>query len=122
MVFCLAIHGKIYLIRILFLYQHTIMIDCNKYFAAVDQSSSGNRGEYYQVAPGIVVETFNMPGQGDRVLPDLNRVRLCFIRVLDITLSQYILSGCHILPASLWIYFFCSYVDHICCSWFYGHN
>lgn len=40
---------------------------------AVDQSSSGNRVHFYQ-APGIVVETFSMPGQGDRGLPDVNRI------------------------------------------------
>ncbi|XP_057550937.1 ubiquitin-like domain-containing protein CIP73 isoform X2 [Amaranthus tricolor] len=45
---------------------------CN-YLSAVDPLA-GNRGQYYQLAPGIVVETFNMPGQGDRVLPDVNRI------------------------------------------------
>ncbi|XP_021860167.1 ubiquitin-like domain-containing protein CIP73 isoform X3 [Spinacia oleracea] len=53
--------------------------------SAVDQSSSGNRGEYYQVAPGIVVETFNMPGQGDRVLPDLNRIISAVLGSMGIT-------------------------------------
>lgn len=50
-----------------------------KIVVGVDRSSSGSRGQFYQVAPGIVVETFNMPGQGDRVLPDVNRVRLSSI-------------------------------------------
>ena len=44
--------------------------------AGFDRPSNGNHGQFYQVAPGIVVETFNMPGQGDRVLPDISRVRL----------------------------------------------
>ncbi|XP_021741862.1 uncharacterized protein LOC110708067 isoform X2 [Chenopodium quinoa] len=52
---------------------------------AVDQSSSGNHGQYYQVAPGIVVETFNMPGQGDRVLPDVNRIISAVLGSIGIT-------------------------------------
>ncbi|GMH20585.1 hypothetical protein Nepgr_022426 [Nepenthes gracilis] len=36
--------------------------------------SNTSQGQYYQVAPGIVVETFNMAGQGDRVLPDIGRI------------------------------------------------
>ncbi|XP_021745457.1 uncharacterized protein LOC110711390 isoform X2 [Chenopodium quinoa] len=53
---------------------------------AVDQSSSGNHGQYYQVAPGIVVETFNMPpGQGDRVLPDVNRIISAVLGSMGVT-------------------------------------
>lgn len=52
---------------------------------AIDQSSSGNRGQFYQVAPGIVVETFNMPGQGDRVLPDVNRIISAVLGSIGIT-------------------------------------
>uniref|UniRef100_A0A803N6V1 Ubiquitin-like domain-containing protein n=1 Tax=Chenopodium quinoa TaxID=63459 RepID=A0A803N6V1_CHEQI len=52
----------------------------------VDQSSSGNHGQYYQVAPGIVVETFNMPpGQGDRVLPDVNRIISAVLGSMGVT-------------------------------------
>ena len=46
------------------------------WLSGFDRPSNGNHGQFYQVAPGIVVETFNMPGQGDRVLPDISRVRL----------------------------------------------
>ncbi|KMT03610.1 hypothetical protein BVRB_8g192830 [Beta vulgaris subsp. vulgaris] len=51
----------------------------------VDRSSSGSRGQFYQVAPGIVVETFNMPGQGDRVLPDVNRIISAVLGSIGIT-------------------------------------
>ncbi|KAL9274107.1 Ubiquitin-like domain-containing protein [Drosera capensis] len=37
-------------------------------------SASNNHGQYYQVAPGIVVETLNVPGQGDRAIPNIGRI------------------------------------------------
>ncbi|KAL8128808.1 hypothetical protein V2J09_017963 [Rumex salicifolius] len=35
---------------------------------------SGGRSEQYQIAPGVVVESFNMQGQGERSLPDVGRI------------------------------------------------
>ncbi|KAL2929887.1 Ubiquitin-like domain-containing protein CIP73 [Bienertia sinuspersici] len=52
---------------------------------AVDRSSNGSRGQFYQVAPGIVVETFNMPGQGDRTLPDVSRIVSAVLGSIGIT-------------------------------------
>ncbi|GAB2210651.1 hypothetical protein Droror1_Dr00015927 [Drosera rotundifolia] len=37
-------------------------------------SASNNHGQYYQVAPGIVVETLDVPGQGDRAIPNISRI------------------------------------------------
>uniref|UniRef100_A0A5B7BLT1 Putative Ubiquitin-like superfamily protein isoform 4 n=1 Tax=Davidia involucrata TaxID=16924 RepID=A0A5B7BLT1_DAVIN len=39
-----------------------------------DPASSSSRSQRIQVAPGVVVETFNMPDQGDGVHPDINRI------------------------------------------------
>ncbi|GAB4828195.1 hypothetical protein Ancab_035112 [Ancistrocladus abbreviatus] len=48
-------------------------------------TSSTSRGQYYQVAPGIVVETFNMPGQGDRALPDIGRIVSAVLGSIGVT-------------------------------------
>lgn len=50
-----------------------------------DRPSNGNHGQFYQVAPGIVVETFNMPGQGDRVLPDISRIISAVLGSIGVT-------------------------------------
>ncbi|KAK9706266.1 hypothetical protein RND81_07G114200 [Saponaria officinalis] len=42
--------------------------------SAFNRSSSSNRGQLFQVAPDILVETFNMPGQGERGLADVSRI------------------------------------------------
>ncbi|XP_059635237.1 ubiquitin-like domain-containing protein CIP73 isoform X2 [Cornus florida] len=39
-----------------------------------DPASSTSRNQRIQIAPGIVVETFNMPDQADGVHPDINRI------------------------------------------------
>ncbi|KAA8522930.1 hypothetical protein F0562_009353 [Nyssa sinensis] len=39
-----------------------------------DPASSTSRSQRVQVAPGVVVETFNMPDQGDGAHPDINRI------------------------------------------------
>lgn len=45
-------------------------------FAATDPASSTSRGHSTQVAPGVVIETFSLPVQGDGVPPEINRVSL----------------------------------------------
>lgn len=49
----------------------------NKTFAATDPASSTSRGHSHQIAPGVVIETFSVPVQGDGVPPEINRVGLC---------------------------------------------
>lgn len=49
----------------------------NKTFAAADPASSTSRGHSHQIAPGVVIETFSVPVQGDGVPPEINRVGLC---------------------------------------------
>ncbi|KAL9265478.1 Ubiquitin-like domain-containing protein, partial [Drosera capensis] len=37
-------------------------------------SASNNHGQYYQAAPGIVVERLDVPGQGDRAIPNISQI------------------------------------------------
>ncbi|KAM4125527.1 hypothetical protein ACJW30_01G318700 [Castanea mollissima] len=41
---------------------------------ATDPASSTSRGHSTQVAPGVVIETFSLPVQGDGVPPEINRI------------------------------------------------
>uniref|UniRef100_A0A2N9FXD6 Ubiquitin-like domain-containing protein n=1 Tax=Fagus sylvatica TaxID=28930 RepID=A0A2N9FXD6_FAGSY len=41
---------------------------------ATDPASSTSRGHSHQVAPGVVIETFSLPVQGDGVPPEINRI------------------------------------------------
>nr|XP_048334815.1 ubiquitin-like domain-containing protein CIP73 isoform X3 [Ziziphus jujuba var. spinosa] len=43
-------------------------------FPATDPASSTSRGHSNQVAPGVVIETFSVPVQGDGVPPEINRI------------------------------------------------
>lgn len=55
---------------------HLIIGILTKSFAATDPASSTSRGHSHQVAPGVVIETFSVPVQGDGVPPEINRVSL----------------------------------------------
>lgn len=46
---------------------------------------SGGRSEYYQIAPGVVVESINMHGQGERSLPDIGRIVSAVLGSIGIT-------------------------------------
>ncbi|KAL2338461.1 hypothetical protein Fmac_012907 [Flemingia macrophylla] len=42
--------------------------------SVTDPNSSTSHGHSSQVAPGVFIETFNVPVQGDGVLPEINRI------------------------------------------------
>lgn len=46
------------------------------HFAVTELNSSTGLGHASQVAPGVFIETFNVPVQGDGVAPEINRVYL----------------------------------------------
>lgn len=62
---------------------------------AFDRPSNGNHGQFYQVAPGIVVETFNLPGQGDRALPDISRIISAVLGSIGVSIPGNGTEGTH---------------------------
>ncbi|GMN47470.1 hypothetical protein TIFTF001_016647 [Ficus carica] len=43
-------------------------------FSATDPASSTSRGHSHQIAPGVVIETFSLPVQGDGAPPEISRI------------------------------------------------
>lgn len=74
--------------------------------AVPEPASNTSHGQRIQVAPGVVVETFDITDQGDGVLPDINRVRY------EKYLQGALTSHCNY---HFFIFSFCA--DCFCCSW-----
>lgn len=76
----------------------------NIHFAATEPNSSTSHSHSTQVAPGVFIETFNVPIQGDGVPPEINRV---YFKLEEKVVHLWV---CIFLFIFLW----CS-ADCVCC-------